>query len=282
MRPHCYPLVFFGFLVIGLACFPAQGQDLSEIQRLAAQTSERVAKERPNHVFFEIGNDCIFDTLLCKTLESNFRVELTKLIPAVQFVSRETFLQTLRRRGFLSIDADDDLLAIEFASEIGAEIVVEGDLKIEAHSYELSSNIFKISANKKIGTFKTKVARSASVDDARPILIRDEESGVTFPIYLENALHFPPVYIPHCMICPDPVYPEEARLKKLQGVMAFLVTITVQGTAEQISLVHSFDTRLTGNAIQTIHGWRFKPAIGPDGKPFVTRMPLEVTYRLPH
>jgi TonB family protein len=282
MRPHCYLLVFICSLVIGLACVPARGQDFSEIQRLATQTSERVAKEHPNRVFFEIGNDCIFNTLLCENLESNFRVELTKLIPAVQFVSRETFLQTLRRRGFLSIDADDDLLASEFASEIGAEIVVTGDLKIEAHSYELRSNIYKISTKKEIGSFKAKIARSTSVDDAKPILIRDEESGVTFPIYLENALHVPPVYIPHCMTCPDPVYPEEARLKKLQGVMAFLVTITVQGTAEKISLVRSFDARLTGNAIQTINGWRFKPAIGPDGKPFVTRTHLEVTYRLPH
>jgi TonB family protein len=66
---------------------------------------------------------------------------------------------------------------------------------------------------------------------------------------------------------------------KLPGVIAFFVTITVQGTAEQISLIKSFDANLTSNAVQTVRGWRFQPAIGPDGKPFAARVPLEVTYR---
>src|SRR4029077_8920790 len=122
MRPQCYLLALFGSLVIGFACFPARGQDLSEIQRLAAQTTARVAKEGPKHVFLEIGNDCIFDTQLCETLESNLRVELTKLIPEIQFVSRENFLQVLKKKGFLSTDADSDSLAREFASEMGSEI----------------------------------------------------------------------------------------------------------------------------------------------------------------
>jgi len=82
------------------------------------------------------------------------------------------------------------------------------------------------------------------------------------------------------MKCPDPEYPEDARRKRLQGVIAFLVTISEQGVAEDISLVRTFDRTLATNAVQTIHGWRFKPAIGPDGKPFPERVPLEVTYRL--
>jgi TonB family protein len=73
------------------------------------------------------------------------------------------------------------------------------------------------------------------------------------------------------------------RLKPvLLKAVSFFVTITVQGTAEQISVVKSFDASLNDNAIQTIHSWRFKPPIGKDGRPFVTWMPLEVTYQLPH
>jgi TonB family protein len=281
MRTPYWSLLLVGLLVVGVDCLPASGQDSSGVKPLAVQTSERVAKERPKHVFFEIGHDCIFAPEVCEGLESNFRIELTKLIPDVQFVSRETFLLMLKNKGFLSIDSDSDSLAREFAPEMGAEIVVIGNLKIDAHNYELRSYIVRVNGNKDIGSLKTKITRSASIDDDKPILTKDEGSGVTFPIYLENSLHFPPVYIPHCMICPDPVYPQEARRRKLQGAIVFFVTITVQGTAEQISLVKSFDASLTDNAVQTIHGWRFKPAIGPDGKPFVTRMPLEVTYRLP-
>jgi TonB family protein len=279
-NPFCI-LVLVGTLVVGADCLPANGQAPTAVQPLAAQTSERVARERPMHVFFEAGHDCIFAPELCESLESTFRIELTKQIPDVQFVSRDDFLRVLKDKGFLSIDSDSDSLAREFAPEIGAEIVVIANLKIDAHNYELRSFIVKVNGNKEIGSFKTKIARSASVNDEKPILIKDEGSGVAFPIYLENSLHFPPVYIPRCVICPDPVYPDEARRRKLQGVVVFFVTITAQGTAEQISLVKSFDASVTDNAVQTIHGWRFKPAIGPDGKPFVTRMPLEVTYRLP-
>jgi TonB family protein len=82
------------------------------------------------------------------------------------------------------------------------------------------------------------------------------------------------------MKCPDPEYSEEARAKRLEGVIAFRVTISDQGVAEQISLIRTFDTALATNALQTTRGWRFKPAIGPDGKPFAARVPLEVTYRL--
>lgn len=233
------------------------------------------------HVFFEVGHDCIFAPELCQSFESTFRIELIKQIPDVQFVSRDNFLRVLKDKGFLSIDSDGDSLAREFGPEIGAEIVVIANLKINAHNYELRSLIVRVNGNKEIGSFKIKIARAASVNDEKPILIKDEGSGLVFPIYLENSLHFPPLYIPHCVICPDPVYPDEARRRKLQGVVVFFVTITAQGTAEQISLVKSFDASVTDNAVQTIRGWRFKPAIGPDGKPFVSRMPLEVTYRLP-
>jgi TonB family protein len=82
------------------------------------------------------------------------------------------------------------------------------------------------------------------------------------------------------MKCPEPEYTDEARRKGLEGVIAFLVTISDQGVAEQISLIKTFDASLTANAVQTIHGWRFKPAIGPDGKPFAVRVPVEVSYRL--
>jgi len=181
------------------------------------------------HVFFEAGHDCIFATELCESLEATLRIDLTKLLPDVQFVSRDNFLRVLEKKGFLSIDSDSDSLAREFAPEIGAEVVIIANLKIDAHNYELRSFIVKVNGNKEIGSFKTKIARSASVNDEKPILIKDEGSGVAFPIYLENSLHFPPVYIPHCAICPDPVYPDEARRRKLQGVVVFFVTITAQG-----------------------------------------------------
>src|SRR5579863_3139890 len=124
MRNPYRILLLVGTLVAAVDCLPANGQVPTAIQPLAAQTSERIARERPMHVFFEVGHDCIFAPELCESLESTFRVELTKQLPDVQFVSRDNFLRVLKDKGFLSIDSDSDSLAREFAPEIGAEIVV--------------------------------------------------------------------------------------------------------------------------------------------------------------
>ena len=37
---------------------------------------------------------------------------------------------------------------------------------------------------------------------------------------------------------------------------------------------------LEEKAVEAVRGWRFKPAIGPNGKPVATLVPVEVTFRL--
>jgi outer membrane biosynthesis protein TonB len=32
--------------------------------------------------------------------------------------------------------------------------------------------------------------------------------------------------------------------------------------------------------VEAVRTWQFKPAIGKDGKPIATRVPIEVTFRL--
>jgi TonB family protein len=279
MRTPRWLILLVVTLGVGIACPKVSGQDSPEIEHFAAQASEKIAKERPKRVLLVMQGGCLLDTQLCKTSESNLRVALTNAIPDIEFVDREKVVQELKIRGYLSIDAYEETLVRDLASETGAEIIAIQNLLWQADAYELTSKIIKVSGNKEIGTFKVKIGRSAQGDD-KPILVKDEESGVTLIVTRGNPSHSRPLYFPACMKCPGPEYPEIARQKRLQGVIAFAVTITVQGTAEQISLIKSFDASLIPNAIQTIRGWRFQPAIGPDGKPFAARVPLEVTYRL--
>jgi protein TonB len=37
---------------------------------------------------------------------------------------------------------------------------------------------------------------------------------------------------------------------------------------------------LEEKAIEAVKGWKFKPAVGPSGKPVATIVPIEVTFRL--
>ena len=59
-----------------------------------------------------------------------------------------------------------------------------------------------------------------------------------------------------------------------------LVTVTEQGKAESIVVLSGFDDGINRRTVEQIKTWTFKPAIGPDGKPFAVRVPVEMTYRL--
>ena len=55
---------------------------------------------------------------------------------------------------------------------------------------------------------------------------------------------------------------------------------TPDGRATNIQVVKGPGLGLEDKAIEAVRNWRFKPALGPDGKPVATLTPIEVTFRL--
>ncbi len=88
------------------------------------------------------------------------------------------------------------------------------------------------------------------------------------------------VGVPVCLYCPIPQYSDEARKAKYQGTVVLQVTITTDGRAVNISVVKGPGLGLEEKAIEAVKGWKFKPAVGPSGKPVNTIVPIEVTFRL--
>ncbi len=88
------------------------------------------------------------------------------------------------------------------------------------------------------------------------------------------------VGVPVCLYCPIPQYSDEARKAKYQGTVVLQVTITTDGRAINISIVKGPGLGLEEKAIEAVKGWKFKPAVGPSGKPVATIVPIEVTFRL--
>jgi protein TonB len=86
--------------------------------------------------------------------------------------------------------------------------------------------------------------------------------------------------IPICLYCPIPQYSDEARKAKYQGTVVLQVTITPDGRAINISVVKGPGLGLEEKAIEAVKGWKFKPAVGPNGKVVPTIVPIEVTFRL--
>jgi TonB family protein len=88
------------------------------------------------------------------------------------------------------------------------------------------------------------------------------------------------VTVPTCVHCPIPNYSEEARTAKYQGTVVLQVVITPEGRAANISVVKGPGMGLEQMAIEAVKGWRFRPAVGPDGQAVATLVPIMVTFRL--
>lgn len=88
------------------------------------------------------------------------------------------------------------------------------------------------------------------------------------------------VGMPSCIYCPDPQYSDEARKAKYQGVVVLMVVITLDGRATNIQVVKSPGLGLDEKAIEAVRQWKFRPAVGPGGKPVPAQVPIEVTFRL--
>jgi len=85
---------------------------------------------------------------------------------------------------------------------------------------------------------------------------------------------------PSCLYCPEPQYSEEARKAKYQGTVVLQVVITPDGRATNITVIKGPGLGLEEKAVEAVRNWRFRPSIGPSGKPVAVSLPIEVTFRL--
>jgi TonB family protein len=88
------------------------------------------------------------------------------------------------------------------------------------------------------------------------------------------------VGVPTCTYCPILDYTDKAKAAGVQGTVVLQVVITTEGRAVNISVIRGPGMGLEERAIEAVREWRFRPALGADGHPVATLVPIEVTFRL--
>jgi TonB family protein len=272
-----------GVLCAAALCFfplPISGQTPAEINTLASRTAERVAKTHQQHILLAGLQECRLDAEVCAMFETSVQADLEKMIPGVRFIKRESVINILEGRGFLALDAymADVLKAV--ATSAGADILVTDTLLWQSDGYELTSEVYDAVQARKLEQFRAKIARPAPDSGGEPLVFKDQESGTSIIIFRGKQPSPPVVEYPACLKCPDPSFTPEARADRIHGRVLLLATVTEQGLADHIGVIEGLADGLTEQALEAVGNWRFKPAIGKDGKPFATRMPVEVTFRL--
>jgi len=88
------------------------------------------------------------------------------------------------------------------------------------------------------------------------------------------------VSMPICNVCPYPVYTDEARQVKIQGTVTLRVLVGADGKASEIRVVRGVGYGLEERAVQTVRGWKFRPARDASQRALATWVTIEVVFRL--
>jgi TonB family protein len=84
---------------------------------------------------------------------------------------------------------------------------------------------------------------------------------------------------PRPIYSPDPAYSDEASKAKFQGTCVVSLTVSADGSPQDVKVVKSLGKGLDEKAIDTIKTWKFQPGT-KDGVPLATQIQIEVTFRL--
>ena len=67
---------------------------------------------------------------------------------------------------------------------------------------------------------------------------------------------------------------------KIQGSIFIEAVISRGGRPLQLRVLHGLGFGLDENAVEIVRKWKFRPAIGPDGRAVDVRMVIELAFRL--
>jgi len=84
---------------------------------------------------------------------------------------------------------------------------------------------------------------------------------------------------PQKIFTPQPVYTEEARLARIQGVVILEAIIDEKGAVQQVKVLKGLPKGLSESAVETAKRWTFKPAT-LDGQPVPVYFNLTVRFSL--
>lgn len=85
---------------------------------------------------------------------------------------------------------------------------------------------------------------------------------------------------PTCLYCPTPLYTDEARQSKLQGMVTLVVLVGADGRPADLRVAKGIGFGLDERAMEAVRGWRFAPARDSARRTVATWVTIEVVFRL--
>jgi hypothetical protein len=282
------------FALICGALLPLKAQNPDQFADVAAQVTSVVAASHQERILLAPLQGCLLDPPACAALDTALRSALNVQIPKVQLAGPEQILPLVRSSKLLAVDAYNGWVLQSLITRTPSKILITEHLAWSADGYDVVCEVMDTGKHKVLGTFSETISLPAP--DTKPVIFKDPDTGVALVVERADQnrgwptgvgiVFLPPGtenHSPHpmCVDCPmSGLRPSGAWPKGAKDDLLLLYSVTENGTVEDIDVVRATDPELTAGIVKAMAHWQFRPAVGPDGKPFATRrfMDMPVTF----
>ncbi len=264
-------LVLLIALILPSVRHPAVVQE-AQIATLAHQVADSLSRAKVKRVavFAFVGPD--EPEALGQKLADDFREALSKSAHDFQVVDRPRLLTILGKTAALSASVNDANTASWFLRDSDVDSFVIGSAYRENVGLQIVLQAFHVRGAREISNFEAPIELTDSLK-ALVGVSRGREFA-TWPRGGENGYSSPV-----CLSCPQLQYHGPPIPGLYQKSVVLEITVDEEGHARHIRVKKALLNGMTEEAIATVKDWRFKPSMGPDGKPAAVRMIVQVTLK---
>jgi TonB family protein len=208
---------------------------------------------------------------LGQRLAANFREALAKSGQDIRVEDYSELLRLLKKNGLVLANLRNVATARWIVGQSEVDAWLYGTLSNSPGGLALKVDAYPLSAlAERYIEFDTSVPLAGDLK----VLPREVDKGEFSSV--PRSGHSGYSY-PECIYCPYMQYTSEGLKHQLSGTVVLEVTVSPEGHAEDIKVNVGLPFGLTQQAIDTVKEWRFKPAVGPDGKPAAVRQVVELS-----
>lgn len=269
-------------LALSLLALPAAAQAKPESLAALAQALAAKLPRQPGLVVYVASPEWLATgshSALRQKIGAELAAALAAADPTARVQTPDETLAALRQAGFQPFDS---LLLAGLAPAFlpakpgAAAVGIVGDLQEEGDRLALTVSAVRVGENK---PFAKLAARLPESPEWRALLALPEKP-LESPdgVYLA---HYGGVGAPRCLECPAPRFSPGAIASRTGGSVMLAITVAADGTVHHVTVLRGVPgSGLDRSAARAVRAWRFRPAVGLEGKPVPVRMAVEVDFRM--
>ena len=216
-------------------------------------------------------------TALGQAFANKFSMALSKSSDKFSVATRGQIGETLAKNSVPQFSVNDINIALWVAAESNIQAVITGKITLSRDLLGISVECYRADSGKGIGSLKT---TSTISQQMRTLMDKaaeypDPKVDSNVPAAGQTGYSYP-----KCAECPEAPFDQRAIDHRYQGTVVLSVIVGADGRATNIVVIQALPYGLTAKAIEAVESWKFRPAIGPDGRPAAVRQGVEITFHL--